>query len=47
MEYIKEKINICKVHWREIFAMSFILHFFMDWIVFGLGVLLGMHIGHN
>jgi dTDP-4-dehydrorhamnose reductase len=46
-EYIKEKLNVCKIHWREILGLSFLLHFFMDWIVFGLGVLLGMHIGHH
>ncbi len=41
-----EWLDICKVHWKEIFALSFLMHFIFDWFIFGAGVLLGMHIGH-
>ena len=40
--------EICKVHWKEIFALSFILHFVMDLIVIGpLFFLLGYFFGIN
>ena len=32
---LRDWLNICKVHWKEIFAMSFILHFIMDLIIIG------------
>ena len=28
-------LHICKVHWKEIFALSFCLHFVMDFLVIG------------
>ena len=43
---IAEQIEICKCHWKTIFVGSFIMHFVFDWFIFGLGILLGMHIGH-
>jgi len=30
MKKIIEWFDICKVHWKEIFALSFVLHFVMD-----------------
>tara|TARA_R110002050_G_scaffold64012_3_gene139503 strand:- start:275 stop:418 length:144 start_codon:yes stop_codon:yes gene_type:complete len=44
--YLKEKYKICKIHWKEIFALSFAFHFIFDWLILGLGVVIGMHIGH-
>ena len=32
---LRDWLNICKVHWKEIFAMSFILHFIMDLLIIG------------
>ncbi len=46
IDKVKEQYNICKIHWKEIMALSFMMHFIFDWFIFGLGVLLGMHIGH-
>ncbi len=46
IDIVKEQYNICKVHWKEIMALSFMMHFIFDWFIFGFGVLLGMHIGH-
>lgn len=28
-------LEICKVHWKEIFALSFCLHFVMDFLIIG------------
>ena len=42
MKKIAEWLDICKVHWKEIFALSFLMHF-----IFALGVLLGLHLGHG
>ena len=36
-----------RMHWKEIMAMSFLMHFFFDWIVLAVGILIGMHIGHS
>jgi len=42
---LKDKIiewfNICKIHWKEIFALSFALHFVIDIFVFWLGFIIG------
>jgi len=46
MDKILEYFDICKKHWKEIFALSFVMHFLFDWIIFGMGVLIGMHLGH-
>jgi len=46
MKKISEHIEICKCNWKTIFVGSFIMHFMFDWLIFGFGVLLGMHIGH-
>jgi len=35
MKKIAEWLDICKVHWKEIFAMSFVLHFVMDLLIIG------------
>jgi hypothetical protein len=35
MNKIVEWMDICKTHWKEIFALSFMLHFFMDLFVIG------------
>ena len=36
-----EWLDICKVHWKEIFALSFMMHFFIDIFVFWIGFLVG------
>jgi len=36
-----EWFDICKVHWKEIFALSFALHFVIDIFIFWLGVVVG------
>ena len=46
IDKVKKQYDICKIHWKEIMALSFMMHFLFDWFKFGLGVLLGMHIGH-
>jgi hypothetical protein len=38
---IIEWFGICKIHWKEIFALSFAMHFFVDIIVFWAGFMLG------
>jgi hypothetical protein len=35
MKKIAEWLDICRVHWKEIFAMSFMLHFVMDLLIIG------------
>ena len=47
MRKIAEWLDICKVHWKEIFALSFLMHFIFDWFIFALGVLLGIHLSHG
>jgi len=44
MKKITEWLDICKVHWKEIFALSFILHFFIDIFVFWLGFIVGRYL---
>ena len=46
VEKIAEHIEFCKCNWKTIFIGSFCMHFIFDWFIFGLGILLGMHIGH-
>lgn len=41
MERIREYLNICKVHWKEIFALSFMMHFVFDIFIFWIGYLVG------
>ena len=43
---LSKYVEVCKCHWKEIFAISFVMHFVFDWFIFALGVLLGMHLGH-
>ena len=40
-------LDICKVHWKEIFALSFLLHFVFDGIILLIGIMIGVHIGHH
>ena len=44
-------LDICKLHWKEIFAMSFVLHFIMDLFIIGplfflLGYFFGISVEH-
>lgn len=41
IDWIKDKFDICKLHWKEIFALSFALHFVFDIFIFYFGFLLG------
>lgn len=43
-ERIAERLDVCKTHWREIFAISFLLHFVMDGFVFLAGYLMGKYL---
>ena len=43
LEKLAEKLDICKTHWKEIFAISFLMHFFFDWFVFAAGFLVGKY----
>jgi hypothetical protein len=48
---IRDWLDICKVHWKEIFAMSFVLHFIMDLLFIGplfflLGYFFGISVEH-
>jgi len=45
MNKILEWLDICKVHWKEIFALSFLMHFIFDWFIFALGFIIGSHYG--
>ena len=45
MNKILEWLDICKVHWKEIFALSFLMHFVFDWFIFALGFVIGSHYG--
>ena len=47
VDKILNHFEICKVHWKEIFALSFMWHFVFDWVILGLGIMIGMHIGHG
>ena len=35
MKKIANWFHICKIHWREIMAMSFIFHFITDLLIIG------------
>ena len=46
MKRIAQWLDICKTHWKEIFALSFALHFIMDLLIIGpLFFLLGYFFG--
>ena len=47
LKKIKHWKDICKVHWKEIVSLAFAFHFIFDWFILGLGVVIGMHIGHD
>lgn len=43
--------NICRLHWKEIVTMSIALHWIVDLLILGpivffLGYLFGVHVGH-
>lgn len=42
---MQKYFEICKIHWKEIFGLSLIMHFVFDWFIFGAGVIIGMYIG--
>ena len=44
---LREQLEICKCHWKTLFVGSFVMHFFFDWIVLAIGILIGVHIGHH
>jgi len=44
MKKIAEWLDICKQHWKEIFAISFFMHFIFDWVVFLAGYLVGKYL---
>ena len=44
MRKLAEWLDICKEHWKEIFAISFIMHFVFDWFIFLLGFLAGRYL---
>ena len=37
-------LDICKEHWKEIFALSFVMHFVFDWLIFLAGFLVGKYL---
>ena len=46
MKKIAEWLEICKVHWKEIFALSFIFHLITDiFIILPIGWILGAIFG--
>ncbi len=51
MKKIAEWLKICKMHWKEIFGLAFILHFVMDLLVIGplffiVGYFFGINVEH-
>jgi len=51
MKKIAEWLKICKMHWKEIFALSFLLHFIMDLLIIGplffiVGYFFGINVEH-
>jgi hypothetical protein len=51
MKKIAEWLKICKMHWKEIFALSFLLHFIMDLLIVGplffiVGYFFGINVEH-
>jgi len=51
MKKIAEWLEICKMHWKEIFALSFLLHFIMDLLIIGplffiVGYFFGINVEH-
>ena len=48
---LRDWLDICKVHWKEIFAMAIGLHFIMDLLFIGplfflIGYFFGIHMEH-
>jgi len=48
---IKDWANVCKIHWKEIVTLSIALHWIVDLLILGpivffLGYLFGVHVGH-
>ena len=46
LEKVADWLQICKVHWKEIFAISFIMDFVFDGIILAVGIRIGVDIGH-
>jgi len=51
MKKLAEWLKICKMHWKEIFALSFLLHFIMDLLIIGplffiVGYFFGINVEH-
>lgn len=51
LEKLAHWLDVCKTHWKEIFALSFALHFIMDLLIIGplfflLGYLFGVQVDH-
>jgi hypothetical protein len=51
MKKLAEWLKICKMHWKEIFALSFLLHFIMDLLIVGplffiVGYFFGINVEH-
>ena len=44
---LREQLEIWKCHWKTLFVGSLVMHFFFDWIVLAIGILIGVHIGHH
>ena len=44
LKKLADWLEICKVHWKEIFALSFVMHFIFDWLVFLAGFLVGRYL---
>jgi hypothetical protein len=45
IKYFKKLTTVCKVHWKEIVALAFAMHFIFDWFVLGIGILIGLWLG--
>ena len=48
---VKQWADVCKIHWREIITLSIALHWIVDLLILGpivffLGYLFGVHVGH-
>jgi len=41
IDKILDWLDICKKHWKEIFAISFLMHFVFDIFIFWAGFLVG------
>jgi len=44
LEKIAHYLDICRIHWKEIFALSFIMHFLFDGFILLLGIIIGINL---